>query len=323
MFIIENLSKHFGDKRAVRDISMKVIRGQVLGLLGPNGAGKSTTMKMAAGYLRPTAGRVLLSGIDIWQEPAKAKKVLGYLPESAPLYEEMTAEEYLFYIARLRGIKREDTAQAIDSVVDSCFLKPVRSQAINTLSKGYRHRVCLAQSLIGDPEILIFDEPTDGLDPNQKQEIRNLIDSIRPHKCIIVSTHILEEVEAICTDTFILNNGRQVFTGTPEELQMQSEDYGELKLVVTGNDIPDSVVGTLSRLPDITVVEERYRSNRKAIFTIGTAVLAPQNHSDLCKNLTMTAASMQLTVTELSRNEGSIAKAFRQLTQTSCEPKTH
>ena len=219
MIQVKNLRKEFGTKVAVEDVSFKVEKGEVLGFLGPNGAGKSTTMRMVTGYFRPTSGSVSLGGIDMLEEPEKAKQLLGYLPENAPLYSDMTVASFLSFCAELRGIHGAARTKAIDRVLDLCFLDKVRNQSVDTLSKGYRHRTCFAQSIIHDPEVLILDEPTDGLDPNQKHEVRGMIKRMGQNKAIIFSTHILEEVDAACSRAMIIDRGKVVADGTPEQLR--------------------------------------------------------------------------------------------------------
>ena len=194
MIKVENLVKAFGAKLAVNDVSFTVERGEVLGFLGPNGAGKSTTMRMVTGFIPPTAGRITVGGHDIVEQPLEAKRLFGYLPENAPGYADMTVHGFLHFCAELRGLQGDARKQAVSRVIELCFLENVLHQSIDTLSKGYKHRTCLAQSLIHDPDVLIMDEPTDGLDPNQKYEVRNLIKNMGRNKAIIFSTHILEEV---------------------------------------------------------------------------------------------------------------------------------
>ena len=218
MIRIQNLVKAFGAKRAVDDISFNVERGEVLGFLGPNGAGKSTTMRMITGFMPPTEGRVTVGGHDVVESPLATKRLIGYLPENAASYPEMTVESFLNFAAELHGLDGQARKQALRRVVDLCFLDSVLGQSIDTLSKGYRHRTCLAQALIHDPEVLIMDEPTDGLDPNQKHEVRNLIRELGKTKAIVFSTHILEEVDAACTRAIIIDRGRIVANGTPDEL---------------------------------------------------------------------------------------------------------
>ena len=218
MIKIQNLVKTFGAKRAVDDVSFSVERGEVLGFLGPNGAGKSTTMRMVTGFMPPTGGKVSIGGHDIIDSPLEAKRLIGYLPENAAAYPDMTVRGFLSFIAELRGLRGDARKKAIHRVVELCFLESVLQQSIDTLSKGYRHRTCLAQALIHDPEVLIMDEPTDGLDPNQKHEVRNLIRELGKTKAIVFSTHILEEVDAACTRAIIIDRGRIVASGTPDEL---------------------------------------------------------------------------------------------------------
>jgi len=224
MIRIENLVKTFGAKRAVDGISFEVARGEVLGFLGPNGAGKSTTMRMITGFMPPSAGRVTIGGHDVVESPLEAKRLIGYLPENAASYPDMTVQGFLNFTAEMRGLRGSRKKQAVARVVDLCFLGSVLRQSIDTLSKGYKHRTCLAQALIHDPEVLIMDEPTDGLDPNQKHEVRNLIREIGRTKAIIFSTHILEEVDAACTRAIIIDRGRIVASGTPDELGRPLED---------------------------------------------------------------------------------------------------
>jgi ABC-2 type transport system ATP-binding protein len=218
MIRIENLVKTFGAKRAVDGVSFEVARGEVLGFLGPNGAGKSTTMRMITGFFPPSAGRISVGGHDVVDSPLEAKRLIGYLPEAAPSYPDMTVEGFLSFAAEMRGLDGAARKHALQRVVDLCFLSSVLYQSIETLSKGYKHRTCLAQALIHDPEVLVLDEPTDGLDPNQKHEVRNLIREISKTKAIIFSTHILEEVDAVCTRAIIIDRGRIVASGTPDEL---------------------------------------------------------------------------------------------------------
>jgi ABC-2 type transport system ATP-binding protein len=218
MIKIENLLKTFGSKRAVDGLSFSVERGEVVGFLGPNGSGKSTTMRMITGYYAPTSGRVSVGGHDVVESPLEAKRLIGYLPENAAAYPDMTVHGFLAFAAELRGLSGEAKRKALARAVERCFLDSVLYQSVDTLSKGYRHRTCLAQALIHDPDVLILDEPTDGLDPNQKHEVRNLIKELGRSKAVVFSTHILEEVDAACTRAIIIDRGRIVAQGTPDEL---------------------------------------------------------------------------------------------------------
>lgn len=249
MIRIENLVKAFGAKRAVDDISFSVERGEVLGFLGPNGAGKSTTMRMITGFMPPSAGKVTIGGHDVAESPLEAKRLIGYLPENAAAYPDMTVRGFLQFAAELRGLHGAQRKQAVNRVVELCFLESVLRQSIDTLSKGYKHRTCLAQALIHDPEVLIMDEPTDGLDPNQKHEVRNLIREIGRNKAIVFSTHILEEVDAACTRAIIIDRGRIVANGTPEELRNMSALAGAVTLSAHG--ATAEKLSTLGRVEDL------------------------------------------------------------------------
>ena len=218
MISVKNLCKNFGGRHAVNDVSFEVKKGDVLGFLGPNGAGKTTTMRMITGYLTPTSGSVSVNGFDVQENPTEARKCIGFLPESAPSYADMTVTAFLKFIAEMRGFSGSEREQRVEAVVEKCLLNQVRHQTIETLSKGYRQRVCLAQAIIHDPPILILDEPTDGLDPNQKHVVRQMIAGMAKDKVVIFSTHILEEVGAICSRAIIISGGKVVADSTPAEL---------------------------------------------------------------------------------------------------------
>jgi ABC-2 type transport system ATP-binding protein len=236
MIRIDHLVKLFGAKRAVDDVSFTVERGEVVGFLGPNGAGKSTTMRMITGFIPPSAGKVTVGGHDVAQAPLKAKRLIGYLPENAAAYPDMTVASFLEFVAALRGIEGPARLKAVQRVVELCFLGSVLRQTIDTLSKGYKHRTCLAQALIHDPQVLVLDEPTDGLDPNQKHEVRHLIRELGRTKAVVFSTHILEEVDAACSRAIIIDRGRIVANGTPDELRALSQVAGAVTLRADGAD---------------------------------------------------------------------------------------
>jgi ABC-2 type transport system ATP-binding protein len=220
MIEVKGLVKTYGAKRAVDGVSFTVQRGEILGFLGPNGAGKSTTMKMITGFISPDGGTATVDGIDVTRDPVGVKSRVGYLPESSPAYPEMTVEEFLGFIAEVRGFRTRDARLAqVERAITLTHLGPVRKQSIETLSKGFKQRVGFAQALLHDPPVLILDEPTDGLDPNQKIEVRSLIKSMAAAKTIVLSTHILEEVEAICTRVIIISRGQVVADETPEQLR--------------------------------------------------------------------------------------------------------
>ncbi|MFZ5492486.1 MAG: ABC transporter ATP-binding protein [Pseudomonadota bacterium] len=250
---VRHLTKDFGPLRAVDDLSFSVGSGEVVGFLGPNGAGKSTTMKMITGYLAPTAGEVEVCGMDLAREPLAVKAAIGYLPEGAPLYGDMTPRRFLDFVASVRGLESTARARRVESVVDRMALGGVMDQSIETLSKGFKRRVGLAQAILHDPPVLILDEPTDGLDPNQKHEVRELIRDIAADKVIIVSTHILEEVEAICSRAVIIAGGRLLADGRPAELASRSQFHNAVVLVISGGpaDLPEQ----LAAVPGVARVE--------------------------------------------------------------------
>lgn len=222
MIEVSSLTKSFGPTTVVNNLSFTVKQGEVLGFLGPNGAGKSTTMRMVTGFLSPNSGEAKICGISMIDHPKQAKAKIGYLPESAPLYDDMTVRDFLKFCGSMRGLHGKANREAVDTAIETCFLEKVAPQSIATLSKGYRHRTCLAQALLHDPEVLILDEPTDGLDPNQKHEVRQLIARLGKTKAILFSTHILEEVDSACTRALIIDQGNIVADGTPAELRALS-----------------------------------------------------------------------------------------------------
>jgi ABC-2 type transport system ATP-binding protein len=254
MIKVDNLTRTFGPKTAVDKVSFQVERGEVLGFLGPNGAGKSTTMRMITGYIPPTSGRVAVCGFDVAKRPIEARRRIGYLPESAPSYHDMSVASFLGFAAEMRGFRGDEKKRAVGRAVETCFLESVLHQSIDTLSKGFRHRTCLAQALIHDPEVLILDEPTDGLDPNQKHEVRSLIKRMGADKAIIFSTHILEEVEAACSRAIIIDRGAIVANGTPDELKARSDRAGAVLMTLRGPQA-DAVEQAFARLPGVARAE--------------------------------------------------------------------
>lgn len=232
MIEIRNLTKRYGNLLAVDDISFRVEPGEVLGFLGPNGAGKSTTMKMIAGFLTPTSGSVRVAGFDVVEQPLEAKRRIGYLPEGAPAYGEMTPRGFLEFIADIRGLAGENRRKRLDEVIGRLNLQRVLNQNIDTLSKGFKRRVGLAAAILHDPPALILDEPTDGLDPNQKHEVRALIRELARERTVLLSTHILEEVEAVCTRAMIVARGKVLADATPTELLARSRYQGAVSLLV-------------------------------------------------------------------------------------------
>ncbi len=257
MIEIRNLTKRFGALTAVDDVSFDVERGTVLGFLGPNGAGKSTTMKMVTGFLTPDAGTVEVGGDELAAHPVEVKRRIGYLPEGAPLYGDMTPRAFLGFVAEIRGLRGRAARERIGAVVEQVSLEQVLDRPIETLSKGYKRRVGLAQAIVHDPQVLILDEPTDGLDPNQKHEVRELIRAMAPEKAIVLSTHILEEVDAVCGRAVIIAEGRVVSDGTPGELLARSHRHNAVTLVVRDGDaaVAESL-GKVAGVESVEVVEE-------------------------------------------------------------------
>ena len=276
MIRIENLVKTFGAKRAVDGISFNVERGEVLGFLGPNGAGKSTTMRIITGFMPPSAGKVTIGRYDIAESPLEAKRLIGYLPESAASYPDMTVRGFLNFAAQLRGLSGAARKKAVDRVVELCFLRSVLNQSIETLSKGYRQRTCLAQALIHDPEVLVMDEPTEGLDPNQKHEIRNLIRTLGKNKAIVFSTHILEEVDAACTRAIIIDRGKIVANGTPAELRAMSELAGAVTLSARG--ASEERLAKLGRVEKINGAFRIYPQDKSKAAELAQEVIELVNH---------------------------------------------
>jgi len=276
MIRIENLVKTFGAKRAVDGISFGVERGEVLGFLGPNGAGKSTTMRMVTGFMPPTSGKVSVGGFDVVESPIEAKRLIGYLPENAAAYPDMTVQGFLSFAAELRGLTGKNKKQAVARVVERCFLESVLRQSIDTLSKGYRHRTCLAQALIHDPQVLVMDEPTDGLDPNQKHEVRNLIRELGKSKAIVFSTHILEEVDAACTRAIIIDRGRIVANGTPAELRGMSELAGAVTLQARGASLER--LSSLGRVESLDGAFRIYPQDKSKSAELAQQVIELVNH---------------------------------------------
>ncbi len=275
MIKVEGLSKHFGQFCAVNDISFSVQPGEVLGFLGPNGAGKSTTMKMLTGFLTPSSGVISLAGHNVIAQPVAAQKILGYLPEGAPAYSDMTARASLEFVGKVRGFVGQELKQKIVEVAEQVALESVLDKRVETLSKGYRRRLGLAQAIIHDPKVLILDEPTDGLDPNQKHQVRKLIKNLAEDKIVIVSTHILEEVTAVCTRAMILSSGKILFDGTPEQLAAKSDYHNAVN--VRSEDLNPELLVQLEALELVTEVERVSDTQIMIKPVAGASVLADVN----------------------------------------------
>jgi ABC-2 type transport system ATP-binding protein len=301
------LCKKFGGLVAVDDLSFEVSAGEVLGFLGPNGAGKSTTMKMLTGFLSPTSGTALVNGHDVTNDSLAARRSMGYLPEGAPSYGEMTVRRFLEFIARARGLSGRDAQAAAGRAIERLNLERVPEQTIETLSKGFKRRVGLAQAIIHSPKVLILDEPTDGLDPNQKHEVRRLIRDMSSDKIIVISTHLLEEVHAVCNRAMIIADGRLLVDDTPAGLIARSRYHNAITLVV---DQPERVASVLSELPQARKVE--FREGELTVFP-----------ADGCKLFEVISGAIRehgWSVSELRLEAGRLDEVFRQVTQGEGEP---
>ncbi len=273
MICVENLSKKFDEFVAVDNLSFTVAHGEVLGFLGPNGAGKSTTMKIISGFLAPSQGKVTVCDLDVASDPQKVQALMGYLPEGAPAYGEMTVNAFLDFIAQVRGFKGAQKQQRLQAVVKQVQLESVLGQVIDTLSKGFVRRVGIAQAIMHDPKVLILDEPTDGLDPNQKHQVRELIKGLAKDKIVIISTHILEEVSAVCTRALIIDQGKLILDGKPHDLERKSRYHNAISLTLV-NEV-DGAQGALKTLEGIKTVEQI--SDRSfTLFPLDGAMLLPQ-----------------------------------------------
>ena len=309
MITTKNLSKRYGDKLAVNDLSFSVSPGEVLGFLGANGAGKSTTMRMIAGFVAPSAGTVSVCGHDIERSPVAAKSCMGYLPEGAPSYGEMTVSEFLKFVADLRGLKGAERRRRRDVVIERLALGAVIEQVIETLSKGFRRRVGLAQALIHDPQVLILDEPTDGLDPNQKHEVRRLINELSKDKLVVVSTHILEEVHEVCTRAIIIADGRIVADETPSALEARSRYHHAVSLRFEKPEQLAAAQREIAGLAEIASIELDERERRL------TAI--PRPGKNPLPAVSALIARNDWDVPELHLEPGRLDEVFRTLTQMS------
>jgi len=308
MIEIEGLTKRFGPISAVAGIDLAVAKGEVLGFLGPNGAGKSTTMKMVTGYLAPSAGRVRICGHDVETDSIAAQKCVGYLPEGAPAYADMTPRQFLSFIAEIRGFTGNDVKARVESVVGKTELDLVLDQPIETLSKGFKRRVGLAQAILHDPPVLIMDEPTDGLDPNQKHAVRTLLRAMAPDKAIIISTHLLEEVEAICTRAVIIDKGRVVADGTPAELVARSRHHNAVTLALppAQAEIAKAKIRTLN---GVAAIEQTTLANGLVEMTA-----FPKGGVLLIEDVSAMAVSEKWDVKELYAEAGRLDEVFRAIT---------
>ena len=308
MISIQNLTKYYGPAIAVDNISFEIEKGTVLGFLGPNGAGKTTTVRIIASYLSPTSGRVTVDNFDVLTESLEVRKRIGYLPENAPLYQEMNVVEYIRFMQKMRQEAVSINGNRIKEVIGLCGLEAVRHKNIGELSKGYRQRVGLAQAMIHDPEILILDEPTAGLDPNQIIEIRNLIKELGEEKTVILCTHILPEVEAACNRVLIINDGKIVADGTPSQLQSSFEGRGIISIQIKNN--CESFIEKAVAIPGI----ERIGSSEKITEGLYNIVLEAIKGNDPREDIFNLCRKNDSVLLEMKREETSLEDIFRKLT---------
>lgn len=308
MIVADQLVKDFGEKRAVDQVSLTVKRGEVLGFLGPNGAGKSTTMKMLTGFLKPTSGQASVAGHDVGTASMAARKVLGYLPEGAPLYPDMTPWSLLHFCAEVRNVPSELRRKRVIESIERTNLQSVVMQSIDTLSKGFKRRVGLAQALLHDPEVLILDEPTDGLDPNQKHEVRELIREIAPDKAIIISTHILEEVDAICSRAVIIADGRVIADGAPSQLAEQSPLFNAISVVLSTDKVQQAR-SILEALDDVQEVRVQSLAGGLAKLTV-----VPAASRLILNPVISTLGEAKLEAISIRPEASALEDLFRQLT---------
>ncbi|AOY60234.1 MULTISPECIES: ABC transporter ATP-binding protein [Desulfococcus] len=309
MIEVKHLSKFFGPHKAVDRIAFTVQKGEILGFLGPNGAGKSTTMRMITGFVPPSGGTAVIGGHDILREPVAARKKIGYLPENAPVYPDMTVYAYLDFCAQIRGFSGSDRKRRVTETIEKCFLSGVEHQTVSTLSKGFKQRVCFAQSILHDPEYLILDEPTDGLDPNQKHEVRLMIRKMSAEKAIILSTHILDEVEAVCSRAVIITKGAIVADDTPENLKARSTIHGAISVTLADADA-DAFIACARSVPgirEVAVIERTDGALKARIY--------PESADPLAAEHLMTALSAKrFEVKSLFVEQGRLDEVFRAVT---------
>lgn len=308
MIKVEHLVKRYGNRNVVDDLSFDVEKGQIVGFLGPNGAGKSTTMNMITGYISATEGTIEIDGIDIFEEPERAKKKIGYLPEQPPLYPDMLVREYLSFVCDLKKVKREKKEQMISKVMRRTKTTDVAERLIKNLSKGYKQRVGLAGAMIGDPEILILDEPTVGLDPKQILEMRELIRELSKKHTILLSSHIMQEVSAVCSQIIIINEGKMIVSDTPDRIASHIEQTNETKMIVRGN--KELIGSILERTGGI----KEYSVNKTEEEDICEVLVVCDVDTDLREELFFAFAEIKCPILEMTSREPSLEEVFIKLT---------
>ncbi len=316
MIEVKNVSKRYGNFEAIKDISFKIEEGEIVGFLGPNGAGKSTTMNMITGFIEPTSGKIVVNGFDIDKKPKKAKKEIGYMPENVPLYNDLTVKEFISYMADLKLVKHNDKKNEIDRVLSVVGLKDVENKLIRNISRGYKQRVSLAGALVGNPKILILDEPTVGLDPKQVTEIRELIRSLKENHTVILSSHILSEVSQMCNKIIIINKGQIVKIGNPEEIEEQTNENNIISIVIEDeNNKFEDLTKNIPSIKNVEFIEDK--ENTKS-YNLECDV-----KEDVRKQLFKECAKEDVTIIEMKKKESTLEEAFLKLTKTDKNEKTN
>lgn len=313
MIEVKNITKKYGNATAVDNISFDVKDGEVVGFLGPNGAGKSTTMNMITGFIEPTEGQIIVNGNDISKKPRQAKKQIGYMPESVPLYYELTVKEFVTYMAELKLVKRKERKAEVEKVIKETGLEEVQKKLIRNLSRGYKQRVSLAGALVGNPDVIILDEPTVGLDPKQITEIRNLIKNLGKKHTVILSTHILSEVSQICEKVVIINKGKIIAVDTPDNLEKKTREKNGISVIV--EDPKDNMKNLKEQIPEIETIEMVKDNNdgtKQFMITTVTEI-------DLRKKLFEVLPKQEITIFELKKTESTLEDAFIKLIDTKKE----
>jgi len=316
MIEVENLSKRYGPTLAVSGVSFNVQKGEVLGFLGPNGAGKTTTMRVITGFIPPTSGKVRVAGHDVVDDPMEAKRHTGYLPETPPIYPDMTVAEYLAFVGRIKGVSRRDLKGRLDDIVEKCAVGNVRNRQIGKLSKGYRQRVGLAQALIHNPDVLVLDEPTSGLDPKQIIETRELITGLAGQHTVILSTHILPEVSKTCQRVVVINAGQIVAVGTPHELTHRLQGFETVLITVEGP--AASIIEKFQRVAGVNWVEPRESSEGRVTLEVHS-----EKDKDVRAELARATVESNWKLYELKTSGMSLEEIFLKLTTKDMSEETH
>ncbi|MCR4432015.1 MAG: ABC transporter ATP-binding protein [Tepidanaerobacteraceae bacterium] len=307
MIELSNVTKNYGSKTALKGISLFVKRGEIIGLLGPNGAGKSTTMRIIAGYMPPTSGTIRVAGYDVVKQPVAVKRLIGYLPENPPLYKDMTVKDFISYSAELKGFKGKENSFRVNKVMEAVGISDVKNRLISHISRGYRQRVGLAQALVGEPEVLILDEPTVGLDPQQIIEIRQLIKNLSGKRTIILSSHILPEVSCLCHRVAIINKGRLIAEDTPENLSNALMGHQEISLQIKGPD--EDVLHTLQEVPGVQTVSVNSKGKDISEFRATS-----EKGRDIREDIFFAMASRGFAILEMKSSKMSLEEIFLELT---------